>query len=115
MLQYGGRAIMEHERRRAPRYQLIVDAELTEMRSQTRLKARTSDVSMTGCFMNSVRSLPQGTEIELQIARAGATFQSAGMVAWCHPVGMGIEFISLRRDQKTVLQQWISDLSIPSS
>jgi hypothetical protein len=106
---------MDHARRRAPRYQLIVEAELTEMQSKTRLKARTSDVSMIGCFMNSARSLPQGTEIQLQIAKAGSTFQSLGIVAWSHPMGMGIEFISLRRDQEKVLQKWISDLSVPSS
>jgi hypothetical protein len=39
---------MNHERRRSPRYQLIAEAEIVELRSKVRLNAKTSDVSLLG-------------------------------------------------------------------
>ena len=36
---------MDSERRRAPRYPIVADAEVTEIASETKLSARTSDLS----------------------------------------------------------------------
>lgn len=47
---------MDHERRRSPRYPLIADAEIVALRSNVQLSAKTSDVSLLGCFMNAARS-----------------------------------------------------------
>ena len=58
---------MHSERRRAPRYQLVAEAEIVSPLSDVCLKARTSDVSLVGCFMNTTFSLPLGTEIRLQL------------------------------------------------
>src|SRR5260370_42501144 len=54
----GGRG-MDSDRRRAPRYRLIADAEITESISDTKLHARTSDLSIGGCFLDMLNPSPR--------------------------------------------------------
>ena len=88
---------MNEDRRRAPRYQLLAEAEIVELRSQTRLQARTSDVSLVGCFMNTASSFPQGTEITLKLSAQETTFTSRGVVERTQPTGMGGEYAICQR------------------
>ena len=105
---------MSIERRRAPRYQLIADAEIMELRTKTRLNAKTSDVSLVGCFMNAVRSLPIGTEIQIELRRQEATFTSRAVVARAHPMGMGVSFSNIKKDQQELLKNWLADFRRPA-
>jgi hypothetical protein len=102
------------ERRRAPRYQLIADAEVLELRTNNRLKAKTSDVSLVGCFMNTAWSLPTGTEIQVKLTRREGIFMSKGVVARAQPMGMGVSFSNLKKDQQELLQNWLADFRRPS-
>ncbi len=61
---------MESERRRAPRYPIIAEAEVTEIASETKLSARTSDLSLGGCFLDMLNPSPEGTEIAVRISYA---------------------------------------------
>ncbi len=101
---------MNDERRRAPRYQLIAEAELVELRSNARLTARTSDVSLVGCFMNSSRSFPEGTRIQLRLLREQEAFTSLGMIARIQPMGMGVSFSDMKEDQSKILRGWLAQL-----
>ena len=100
-----------HERRRAPRYQLVAEAEIVELRSNSTLAAKSSDVSLVGCFMNATRSLPVGTHIRIQLKVQDATFTSLGVIARAHPMGMGVSFSKTPKDQEQVLQKWLSEIS----
>src|ERR1700730_14595994 len=51
---------MDSERRHAPRYSFIADAEVTELSSDTKLIAKTSDLSVGGC--SSTCSIPHRKE-----------------------------------------------------
>ena len=102
------------ERRRAPRYQLITDAEILELRTNTRLSAKTSDVSLVGCFMNAVRSLPTGTEIQVELRRQETIFTSRGVVARAQPMGMGVSFSNIKKDQQELLKSWLADFRRPA-
>ena len=101
---------MSAERRRAPRYPLIAEAELVELRSQMRLTARTSDVSLVGCFMNSSRSFPEGTNIRLRLLREKEAFTSLGVIARIQPMGMGVSFSEVNDDQSKILRGWLAEL-----
>ena len=98
---------MPEERRRAPRYRLISDANVTDLRSKIRIRARTSDFSLVGCFMNARLSLPTGTDIEIDMTREGETFHVRGTVARVHTMGMGVSFSPLKRDQEKLLATWL--------
>lgn len=103
------------ERRRAPRYPLAAHAEIVSSSSPVRLKARTSDVSVFGCFINTNYSLAPGTEIQLQLNHEGATLVAIGAVARCEPsMGFGVSFRNLKGAQQKLLQKWLDGLSARS-
>ena len=99
---------MSSERRRAPRYHLVADAEIVSMSSKIRLTARTSDLSLVGCFMNTNYSLPQGTTIQITLKYEAATLTCAGIVARSEPsMGFGVSFGGLKSSQEALLGQWL--------
>jgi PilZ domain len=101
------------ERRRAPRYQLTADAEIVSPLSHVLLKARTSDLSLVGCFMNTSYSLPPGTKIQLTLKYEGATFTGIGTVARSEPsMGFGVSFGEVKGAQQTLLRNWLQGLAI---
>jgi len=103
------------ERRRAPRYQLITDAEILELRTNTRMTAKTSDVSLVGCFMNAAWSLPTGTEIQVELRKQDSVFTSRGVVARAQPMGMGVNFSNVKKDQQELLKNWLAELRRPGA
>jgi hypothetical protein len=104
---------MDSERRHAPRYPFIADAEVTEISSDTRLAAKTSDLSLSGCFLDMLNPSPQGTDVRVTISHEGAIFTALGRVVFILPnMGMGVVFTSVEHAQKTILQKWIASVSI---
>ena len=99
------------ERRRAPRYQMFAEAEILEPKTQTKLQARTSDVSLVGCFMNAAQSFPQGTEVRLKLIKGEVAFTTRGVVARTLPAGMGVSFFDVKRDQQDLLRKWLTAVS----
>jgi hypothetical protein len=103
---------MDSERRRAPRYPIIADAEITEIASETKLSARTSDLSVGGCFLDMMNPSPEGTEIAVRISRGDTTFTARGRVVFLFPnMGMGVMFTSVPASQQAVLEKWLEELS----
>ena len=102
---------MTIERRRAPRYQLVAEAEIISPLSEVCLGAQTSDVSLCGCFMNTNFSLPIGTEIRLRLKYEQATLLTSGVVARSEPsMGFGVSFTNMKEAQKRGLQKWLQEL-----
>jgi hypothetical protein len=103
---------MDSERRRAPRYPFIADAEVTEIASDTKLNAKTSDLSIGGCFLDMLNPSPEGTDVGVRISHASTTFTALGRVVFVLPnMGMGVVFRSVEDNQLAVLQEWLSKLS----
>ena len=108
--------LMQSERRRAPRYRFVANAEVVELRSDAHFKARTSDVSLLGCYVNSVNWLPAGTDIQLRVTHNDTTFTALATVARSEPaMGMGVRFTVVESDQRTVLKNWLADPSRAAS
>jgi PilZ domain len=102
---------MEFDRRHAPRYPFIAEAEVTEISSDTKLSAKTSDLSIGGCFLDMLNPSSQGTDIRVRIFHNDMTFTAPASVVFVLPnMGMGIVFKSVENDQQAILQQWLSDL-----
>ena len=108
---------MHTERRRTPRYELVANAEVVELQTDTHFKARTSDVSLLGCYVNSVNWLPAGTEIRLRVTRDDSTFAALGTVVRSAPaMGMGVQFSVVELDQRAILKKWLTEATVrPSS
>jgi hypothetical protein len=106
---------MDSERRGSPRFRFIAEAELIEIKNDTKLHARTNDLSIGGCFLDMLNPSPKGTEIQLRIHHAGAVFNARGRVVFVVPnLGMGVCFTNIDSTQAVVLQDWLSAASRPS-
>jgi hypothetical protein len=99
---------MESERRKWPRYPFIAAAEIRESQSGSLLRARTSDISANGCYIDTINPLPQGSVVSIQINHEGESFSAKGVVAHLQPnMGMGITFIALESGCAAVLEAWL--------
>jgi hypothetical protein len=100
------------ERRRALRFPFIADAQVVEIASETKLNARTSDLSTGGCFLDMLNPSPAGSEIRVTISHGGCTFTALGRVVFIAPnMGMGVAFTTIENDQLEVLNNWLSKSS----
>src|SRR5260370_33079869 len=100
---------MDSERRRTPRYPIIADAEVTEIASDTELRAKTSDLSAGGCFLDMLNPSPEGTEILVRISHANTTFTALGRAAFLSPnMGMALMFTSVYAGQQALLQKRVA-------
>jgi hypothetical protein len=100
------------ERREAPRHPFIASAEETDLASGTRLSARVSELSLKGCYLDTLNPFPKGTQIRLVIFHGGATFTALATVIYPQPnMGMGVEFSAVEPEQLKVLLKWLEELS----
>ena len=99
-------------RRRDPRYQLVAEARITHIDSGTEIKLRTSDLSITGCYLDTVSPLPNGTDIVVKISRDDGLFETNGKVVYVHPgMGMGVHFTDTKPVQQAILVRWIAEIA----
>lgn len=87
------------ERRECTRYPVSVEIEITEMGSRIPSRGRTTDVSLSGCYVATIFPLPIGTVLDLKMWVDDGNIEAHGSVQTCHGgVGMGIKFTDLTRD-----------------
>lgn len=98
------------DRRGAPRYPLILPAEVTDLLSSMKFSARTSDVSRTGCYIDMLQPLPQGTQIHVRLQNQTEVFESPARVIYVSPgLGMGVAFAEkLAASQQAILDRWLA-------
>ena len=107
---------MGSERRRAPRYQYIADAEVVEIESGTKLNAKTGDLSIGGCFLDMLNPSPEGTEIRVTISRGNSKFTALGRVVFVFPnLGMGVAFTTSEAFQTAILEGWLEESKLGSA
>jgi hypothetical protein len=102
------------ERRCGKRAPFIAPVEMVEMQTGSRIKARTSDLSPQGCYVDTLNPLPVGASVRLQIHREGLILDAVAAVSARHAgSGMGLVFAELTTSQRAVLQSWLSELGLP--
>jgi hypothetical protein len=103
-----------NERRCGVRSPFVAPVEMVEMRTGSRIQARTSDLSVQGCYVDTLNPLPVGASVRLQIHRAGLILDVLANVSARHEgSGMGLMFAGLANGQKVVLESWLSELGLP--
>lgn len=103
---------MPTDLRRVPRYPFFASAEVTELKSQTRLTARTSELSRYGCYMDMMNPLPFGTAVSIAILYHDVSFAANGRVIYSQSnMGMGISFDFIDAGQQALLEKWLSEIS----
>ena len=98
------------ERRFAVRHAISASAKVADIDCGTRLQARCSDLSVTGCYIDTLNPFPQGSRAQLQLAYQGRTFEVNALVITHHVgMGMGLAFDKVGTEQKFILLDWISN------
>jgi Ribonuclease G/E len=98
------------ERRSAPRYQLVLAAEVVELPRGAKLSARTADISRTGCYIDTLNPVPQGSRIRLRITHHDEIFEAIGSVVYVSQgLGMGVVFVEVAAEQRARLDRWLAE------
>ena len=97
------------DRRAAPRYPLVLVADVIERSNGNRFYARTSDVSRTGCYVDTLNPLPAGTAILILLTHRGEAIEIPARVVYASPaLGMGIHFDEpVPPQQLATLDRWL--------
>jgi hypothetical protein len=99
------------DRREAPRYALILAAEVVEIANGAKLTARSSDVSRTGCYIDTLNPAPMGAEVTVQLRSGDAAFEASARVAYvCPGLGMGLHWASnVAPEKMALLDRWLAE------
>ncbi len=101
------------ERRDSTRYACTGGADFRNIEGGFKNWGTVSDLSDTGCYIETIFPLPAKAQIELLISIRNVEIRGRALVRSCHPnVGMGIEFTQLSPEDQQRLQSLISGLSI---
>jgi hypothetical protein len=94
------------------RFPFTAAAEVYELRSQTRVKGRCSDLSSGGCYIDVISPFPAGALVRVRIERENIEFEAAAVVAYAHEcMGMGLAFTEMKSEHREVLRFWIGELN----
>lgn len=101
----------EVDRRQTRRHSFFLAAEAEEMDSKTKLRARTSDLSLGGCYLDSMSPFAPGTRIQLRLTRDNQTFRCRAVVIYSHlNMGMGVAFLEADNESRALLARWVREL-----
>jgi hypothetical protein len=100
------------ETRAQARFAFTSAIEVCELRSQTRITGRCSDLSFGGCYVDTLSPFAVGAVVKVRMDHDKREFESAAVVAYVHvSMGMGLAFTEMKREHQKVLRSWIAELS----
>jgi hypothetical protein len=100
------------EKRSVPRYPFSGRAEVRELLARVQLAALVSEISVKGCYLESVDRLPKNTVVQIVIHRDDSTFVSWGRVVYVHSgVGSGVAFFDTVPAQQKQIERWVAEIS----
>jgi len=96
-----------HERRRYPRMKIAVAVELKPHSASCPLRATTTEVSLCGFYIETMFTLPLGTELSVVFWVDDQKLSAKGVVATHYPqVGNGIDIIEMSNVDRASLDQF---------
>lgn len=101
------------KQRAVRRCAFVASAEVTELSSGTRLSARTSEIGLGGCYVDTLNAFPPDSLVKLRILRDQGVFEANARVVYYDPsFGMGMAFTEITPEHKALLESWLADLVI---
>ena len=82
----------ENERREHQRLKIKVPIELYTEDSSSPIRGATSDLSLTGCYIETIFPFPVGTQLEMKLQLEGTLLLLGTVVTSDPQVGNGIHF-----------------------
>jgi hypothetical protein len=105
-------SVKSNDLRDVPRFRFIVDIELTDLQSGMQIKARTKDLSLFGCSIDTLKPFPEGTSVGIGLFHGGRYMLANAKVVYASPKsGMGFAFLGIEAEYERILDGWIVQLS----
>jgi PilZ domain len=99
------------DRRAAPRYPLILSAEVSDKASGAKHAGRTADISRTGCYIDTLNPIPAGSAVHVRLQHENEFFDVDARVIYLSPgLGMGLAFTPpISSAQQEILDRWLQE------
>jgi PilZ domain len=105
---------MEHERRRAPRFQFIAPAELVDETSGARINSWVADLGPQGCSLTVADAPREGSAVRLKIGtNPREFFQARAVVVYASPERVGLSFSEVKPASSVLLHKWLAAAKFP--
>lgn len=99
------------EKRRHPRFPFSSGGEAFDPQANVHVTGRLSDISRSGCYMDTISPFAVNAAIILAVTHEGRTFKTKAKVVYSlNGMGMGIMFTTMEPDQARVLDAWLAQL-----
>ena len=99
------------ERRKHPRFKVSVPVEIHSEGNAAPLHCATSDLSLGGCYIESMYPFPSGTCLDLKL-EASDTLLISAMVVTCDPqFGNGIQFLRMLPEDHAALSKFLDHVA----
>lgn len=96
------------EKRRTPRYPFIAIAEITEAGSNAPLNSQVAELSLNGCYVDMLNTLPVDTQVTLKIFADAECFEATANVIYAQQgLGMGLAFRDVSLKSGVMLRRWL--------
>jgi len=103
---------VSREQRRHVRFPLTAFVEALEPKSNMQISGRSSDVSLGGCYVDTLNPFSEGTLIRIRLTKENVSFEANAKVVFSQiGMGMGVAFLSAEKDQFQIYQKWINEFS----
>jgi hypothetical protein len=98
---------MQDNRRQNER--IPVSLEIVSDFSSGKREARISDLSMSGCFIDSIAKVGEGETLHFRLTLSpGQSVRLHGEVTYIYPgIGFGVRFVNLTKEEEILLRQII--------
>jgi hypothetical protein len=94
------------ERRNSLRHAMVLAVEVIELPRRAKLSARTSDISRTGCYVDTLNPIPQGSRARIRFTHHQEEFEAMGSVVYVSQ-GLGMALNS-QKSHPNNRRGWIS-------
>jgi hypothetical protein len=99
---------MEQERRRSPRYPFAASVEMRQGTSEDKITASVSELSMNGCYVQTIYPYPVGTALSVKVFTPTEFFEGQATVIYSQADhGMGLMFKETKPYYLMVLRKWL--------
>ncbi len=98
----------ENERRNSTRLKIKVPVELYVEASSSPIRGTTSDLSVSGCYVQTIFPFPAGTNLELKLQLENTLLIVASVVASDPQVGNGIRFMRMLPEDIEELRAYLA-------
>jgi len=99
------------ERRKMKRHAFSATTEVADLATGARLTTRAADLSLQGCYLDSLNPFAIGSQIQVRITWGGAELKCKAVVRDSKPgMGMGVAFTDLDDARRSLIEKWIEQL-----